>query len=110
MRYLIIIIVFIFFSTGANSKIKNDRLWIQSYNDCHEMYNDPRIKNNFSKQAHSNYCKCNVNLIFENFTVEELKIINNQMRFKAEKDRIKILQLNEKSREIATYCSNKYLR
>ena len=83
MKYLIIIIVFIFFSVGANSEIKNDRLWIETYNDCHGMYFGK--PNSFFIEAHSRYCKCNVNLIFKNFTKDEIIIFNNLELFQSDK-------------------------
>ena len=109
-KIFISFVVFLFFSVDANSKIKNDKLWNESYNECHSKYSDPRVKSQFSKQAHSNYCICSVNLIFENFTENELRIIDGQMTFKSEEDRIKILDVNQKTKEIITYCTANYLK
>ena len=109
MRYLIILLTSIY-SFNLNAEINNKEFWTQSYNTCHQTYNDPRVQSQVSKQAHSNYCKCIVNKTFENFSYNELKMIENQMTFKSENERIKIIQLNKKAEQIANYCSINYLK
>ena len=67
MRYLIIFWAFLY-SFNVTAEINNKELWAQSYNDCHQSYNDPRVQSQVSKEAHSNYCECVVNKTFENFS------------------------------------------
>ena len=109
MRYLIIFLAFLY-SFNVTAEINNKELWAQSYNDCHQSYNDPRVQSQVSKEAHSNYCECMVNKTFENFSEIELKIIENQMTFKSENERIKLIQLNKKVEQIVNYCSINYLK
>lgn len=106
------ILIFVFFtliySQNLYSKINDRQVWNNFYSNCMSKYNpnDQRIQ----KQSFSNYCECAADMVMDRFTLNEVRKLDEKVLGKSDKEMSQVIMLNEKMKDIITYCANTYVK
>ena len=107
-----IFIFFVFFiliySQNLYSKINDKKVWSNFYSNCISKYNpnDQRIQ----KQSFSNYCECAADMVMDQFTLNEVKKLDEKVLGKSDKEMSQVIKLDEKMNYIVTYCINTHVK
>ena len=107
MKNIIIILLTLLIISPVKAKINDKRIWSNFYNSCTAEY---RPGDGISRFAFTQYCQCGANEVVEQFTINELERLENQMRYRSNSDRQKILLLNRKMSNIFRQCFVNYIK
>ena len=107
MKNISIILLILFIISPVKAKINDKRIWNNFYNSCIAEY---RPGGGISRFAFKQYCQCGANQVTEQFTMNEIKRLENQMRYRSNNDKQKILLLNRKMSNIFRQCFINYIK
>ena len=109
MKKILIVTIFsLIYCSNLYSKIEDKRVWDNIYNNCMSKYKpgDQRVQ----KQSFSNYCECAADMVMDQFTLNEVKKLDEKVLGKSDKEMARVIMLDEKMKNILTYCANTHVK
>jgi hypothetical protein len=109
MKKILIVTIFsLIYCSNLYSKIEDKRVWDNIYNNCMSKYKpgDQRVQ----KQSFSNYCECAADMVMDQFTLNEVKKLDEKVLGKSDKEMSQVIKLDEKMNYIVTYCINTHVK
>ena len=105
---MILFCIFIFFfliSAESFSKIEDPKVWNNIFNSC--VPSATKGPNGLTPVDAKVYCECIANNGTNEFTLEELILLESQLDTLNEDERLSLMLLNKKTKNMVNNCLNK---